>query len=117
MQGGSQCGAGSSEHYTVGAARWPGQVGAGLQPAAVGDLASGIRPPACDTPYQPARLLVMPAVLTVRAHSAASHAKKGWERFTDGVISQLSARRQGVVFLLWGRYAQVCAGCCCGRTV
>ncbi len=50
-------------------------------------------------------------MLTVRAHTAASHAKKGWERFTDAVISQLSSRRQGVVFLLWGRYAQV--GVCC----
>ena len=46
-------------------------------------------------------------MLTVRAHSAASHAKKGWERFTDAAISQLSQRRSGVVFLLWGRYAQV----------
>ena len=47
-----------------------------------------------------------PTVLTVRAHAAASHAKKGWERFTDAVIARLSQRRRGLVFLLWGRYAQ-----------
>jgi hypothetical protein len=49
-------------------------------------------------------------VLTVRAHSAASHAKKGWEKFTDDAISQLSQQRHGIVFLLWGRYAQVRVG-------
>ena len=45
-----------------------------------------------------------------RAHrgpgSPASHAGKGWEAFTDRVIAELSARREGIVFLLWGRYAQ-----------
>ena len=46
------------------------------------------------------------AVLTVRAHDAASHGKQGWETFTDAAISVLSARRRGLVFLLWGRYAQ-----------
>lgn len=56
---------------------------------------------------RPCPACLHPAVLTVRAHTAASHAKKGWERFTDAVISQLSSRREGVVFLLWGRYAQV----------
>lgn len=55
-------------------------------------------------------------MLTVRAHSAASHAKKGWEKFTDAAISRLSKQRSGVVFLLWGRYAQVRGagqGCSC----
>lgn len=47
------------------------------------------------------------AVLTVRAHTAASHAKRGWEKFTDAAIAHLSREREGVVFLLWGRYAQV----------
>ena len=46
------------------------------------------------------------AVLTVRAHSAASHAKKGWEKFTDEAMARLSRERTGVVFLLWGKYAQ-----------
>ena len=40
--------------------------------------------------------------LTVRAHEAFSHSGKGWETFTDAVISKLSAERQGLVFLLWG---------------
>jgi uracil-DNA glycosylase len=48
-------------------------------------------------------------VLTVRAHAAASHAKKGWEKFTDAAIAGLSRERSGVVFLLWGKYAQVWA--------
>ena len=40
--------------------------------------------------------------LTVRAHQAFSHSGRGWETFTDAVISKLSAERQGLVFLLWG---------------
>lgn len=51
-------------------------------------------------------VLLLNAVLTVRAHSAASHAKKGWEKFTDAAIQELSGERSGLVFLLWGRYAQ-----------
>lgn len=51
-------------------------------------------------------VLLLNAVLTVRAHAAASHAKRGWEAFTDAAIARLSAERRGVVFLLWGRYAQ-----------
>lgn len=53
------------------------------------------------------RIPVAPlAVLTVRANTAASHAKKGWEAFTDAAIGALSERRTGVVFLLWGKYAE-----------
>lgn len=51
-------------------------------------------------------VLLLNAVLTVRRGEAASHAKRGWERFTDAVIARLSAARPGLVFLLWGRYAQ-----------
>lgn len=40
--------------------------------------------------------------LTVRAHQAFSHSGHGWEQFTDAVIATLSARREGIVFLLWG---------------
>lgn len=40
--------------------------------------------------------------LTVRAHQAFSHSGRGWETFTDAVISKLSSERQGLVFLLWG---------------
>ncbi|NRF41286.1 uracil-DNA glycosylase [Pedobacter foliorum] len=51
-------------------------------------------------------VLLLNATLTVRAHEAGSHQKKGWEIFTDKIISQLSEQREGIVFLLWGRYAQ-----------
>ncbi|WP_449435027.1 uracil-DNA glycosylase [Pedobacter steynii] len=51
-------------------------------------------------------VLLLNATLTVRAHEAGSHQGKGWEIFTDKIISQLSTQREGLVFLLWGRYAQ-----------
>ncbi|KAK4484078.1 hypothetical protein RD792_011298 [Penstemon davidsonii] len=51
-------------------------------------------------------VLLLNAVLTVRHHQANSHAKKGWEQFTDAVIGAISQNRSGVVFLLWGNYAQ-----------
>jgi uracil DNA glycosylase len=50
-------------------------------------------------------VFLLNAVLTVRAHTPASHSKRGWETFTDAAISTLSARRRGLVFLLWGRCA------------
>lgn len=51
-------------------------------------------------------VLLLNATLTVRANQAGSHQKKGWETFTDAVISQLSKQRVGLVFLLWGKFAQ-----------
>lgn len=51
-------------------------------------------------------VLLLNATLTVRANSAGSHQKKGWEQFTDAVIKCLSDEKEGVVFLLWGKYAQ-----------
>ncbi|HWK99880.1 MAG TPA: uracil-DNA glycosylase [Parapedobacter sp.] len=51
-------------------------------------------------------VLLLNATLTVRAHTAGSHQRKGWETFTDKAIAELSARREGLVFLLWGRYAK-----------
>jgi uracil-DNA glycosylase len=51
-------------------------------------------------------VLLLNAVLTVRAGAAASHAGKGWEAFTDATIRALDARDQRVVFLLWGTYAR-----------
>lgn len=51
-------------------------------------------------------VLLLNATLTVRAHTAGSHQGRGWEAFTDKAIAELSARRQGIVFLLWGRYAK-----------
>ncbi|VAW10741.1 Uracil-DNA glycosylase, family 1 [hydrothermal vent metagenome] len=51
-------------------------------------------------------VLLLNATLTVRAHQAGSHQKKGWERFTDAVIQKISNEREGVVFLLWGGFAK-----------
>ena len=51
-------------------------------------------------------VLLLNATLTVRAHTAGSHQNKGWEQFTDEVISLVSQTKQGIVFLLWGAYAQ-----------
>lgn len=51
-------------------------------------------------------VLLLNAVLTVRSHQANSHAKKGWEQFTDAVIKTISNEKKGVVFLLWGNSAQ-----------
>ena len=58
------------------------------------------------TPWAERGVLLLNAVLTVSPGKPASHAGKGWERFTDRAIRELSERREGVVFLLWGRYAQ-----------
>jgi uracil-DNA glycosylase len=58
------------------------------------------------TPWAGRGVLLLNSVLTVAPGSPASHAGKGWESFTDRVITELSARREGIVFLLWGRYAQ-----------
>jgi uracil-DNA glycosylase len=51
-------------------------------------------------------ILLLNATLTVRAASAGSHRKKGWELFTDAVVKAVSDKKEGVVFLLWGKYAQ-----------
>jgi uracil-DNA glycosylase len=51
-------------------------------------------------------VLLLNATLTVRAHQAGSHQRKGWEEFTDRVISIITSEKQNVVFFLWGAYAQ-----------
>ncbi|MEU8920946.1 uracil-DNA glycosylase [Kitasatospora sp. NPDC048545] len=51
-------------------------------------------------------VLLLNAVLTVRAHEANSHKAKGWEKFTDAVIKAVSEREEPVVFVLWGNYAK-----------
>jgi uracil-DNA glycosylase len=51
-------------------------------------------------------VLLLNATLTVRAHQAGSHQNKGWETFTDAAIHRLAEERTGLVFLLWGSYAQ-----------
>ncbi len=51
-------------------------------------------------------VLLLNATLSVRAHQAGSHQNKGWEQFTDAIITTLSQEREGIVFLLWGGYAK-----------
>ncbi len=51
-------------------------------------------------------VLLLNATLTVREHMAGSHQKHGWEEFTDAVIRIISEEREGIVFILWGSYAQ-----------
>ncbi len=51
-------------------------------------------------------VLLLNATLTVQAHQAGSHQKKGWEQFTDAVIQCVSNQKEQIVFLLWGGYAK-----------
>jgi uracil-DNA glycosylase len=68
----------------------------GLMPPAHGDLSSWARQ----------GVLLLNAVLTVEAHKAGSHQGQGWEQFTDRVVSVINDTKDGVVFMLWGSYAQ-----------
>lgn len=60
----------------------------------------------CLIPWAQQGVLLLNAVLTVRAHQANSHQGKGWETFTDTVIRAVNRKETQVVFLLWGSYAQ-----------
>ena len=51
-------------------------------------------------------VLLLNATLTVKSQTAGSHQNKGWEQFTDGVISIISEKKEHVVFLLWGGFAK-----------
>ena len=51
-------------------------------------------------------VLLLNAILTVRANQALSHEKRGWERFTDAAINALNREKENLVFMLWGNYAQ-----------
>ncbi|MDC1465319.1 uracil-DNA glycosylase [Polaribacter sp.] len=51
-------------------------------------------------------VLLLNATLTVRAHEAGSHQNKGWEKFTDAVITKISNEKENIVFLLWGKFAE-----------
>lgn len=51
-------------------------------------------------------VLLLNATLTVQAHMAGSHQKKGWESFTDAAIHKLAEQKENLVFILWGAYAQ-----------
>ena len=57
-------------------------------------------------PWAEQGVLLLNATLTVRAHQAGSHQKKGWEQFTDSIISILSQEHKGLIFLLWGGFAK-----------
>jgi len=60
----------------------------------------------CLLPWARQGVLLLNAVLTVEAGRAGSHQGKGWEGFTDAAIEALNREREGLVFLLWGSYAQ-----------
>ena len=68
----------------------------------------GIEPPhhGCLDAWADQGVLLLNATLTVRAHQAASHQKKGWETFTDAVIRAVDEKEERVVFLLWGASAR-----------
>jgi len=51
-------------------------------------------------------VLLLNATLTVRASSAGSHQRRGWEQFTDAAIKKLNDEREGIVYILWGNYAK-----------
>lgn len=58
------------------------------------------------TPWANQGVLLLNATLTVEMANAGSHQKRGWEAFTDAAIAALNAHREGLVFVLWGSYAQ-----------
>jgi len=57
-------------------------------------------------PWAKQGVLMLNATLTVEASNAGSHQKKGWEEFTDSIIQSLSDKKENLVFILWGAYAQ-----------
>jgi len=70
------------------------------------DIGTEVPPSGNLTRWAQQGVLLLNSTLTVRAHQAASHAKHGWETFTDAVIRSLAEEREHLVFLLWGAYAQ-----------
>lgn len=60
----------------------------------------------CLSEWAEQGVLLLNSVLTVEAGLAASHQSKGWEKFTDSVVSHLNVDATGIVFILWGNYAQ-----------
>ena len=71
-----------------------------------GDLGIGVPQSGNLTRWAEQGVLLLNATLTVRAHQAASHQRKGWEQFTDAAIKALSTDRQNLVFILWAGYAR-----------
>lgn len=70
------------------------------------DLSLGIPSHGCLQSWAEQGVLLLNATLTVAQASAGSHQNKGWETFTDSAIKYLNDQREGIVFLLWGSYAQ-----------
>ena len=70
------------------------------------DLGCQIPNTGCLIPWAKQGVMLLNAVLTVRAHEPNSHKDKGWETFTDAAMQALAARPDPVVFMLWGAYAQ-----------
>jgi len=70
------------------------------------DLGCRIPNNGCLTPWSEQGVLLLNAVLTVRAHQANSHQGKGWENFTDAIIRAVNDNPERVVFVLWGAYAR-----------
>jgi uracil-DNA glycosylase len=69
------------------------------------DLGCSMPKRGCLLPWAERGVLLLNAVLTVRAGEAASHGGRGWEQFTDAVLRAVSERQQPAVFALWGNYA------------
>lgn len=72
------------------------QASLGIEPPKHGDL----------THWAEQGVLLLNAILTVQARTPASHQKIGWQAFTDAVIRHISAKKEGVVFMLWGNFAK-----------
>ncbi len=70
------------------------------------DLGIEIPDHGCLTAWAKQGVLLLNATLTVEEKSPGSHQNRGWEKFTDAAISALNEHRQGLVFMLWGKYAQ-----------
>lgn len=70
------------------------------------DVGSKLRTDGCLDDWARQGVLLLNATLTVEAHQAGSHQKKGWEEFTDAVVKAVSEQSEHTVFILWGRYAQ-----------
>jgi uracil-DNA glycosylase len=70
------------------------------------DIGIAVQKNGCLVKWAQQGVLLLNATLTVRANQAGSHQNKGWETFTDAAIKALSDRKEGIVFILWGNYAQ-----------
>jgi uracil-DNA glycosylase len=70
------------------------------------DLGCKVPNNGCLIPWAKQGVMLLNAVLTVRAGEPNSHKDKGWEKFTDAAIQALAAKETPVVFMLWGAYAQ-----------